>query len=205
MALINRDKPAVTNRPGSENATPPNTGEATESVTPVASDTGDAKTTSAEAKPEITLSLDDINGGGFMLAPELASVAAPVRARSDKQKAMDSKVKELHDKWLKASKPTVWDKMVSARVVATFFSPPELSAEYKKLVRTAVAFHDLRVKWGTPFTMTEKLRNTWKERFGIPIPEHYVGREVISYAVMDKRPRGTSEGKSASEVVAEKK
>lgn len=149
-----------------------------------------------ESKPKETEVLDlSFIGSAVMLAPELAEQAAPTRARSEKQTAMDTKVSELHAAWIKAEKPNTWDKMVAGKTVATYFTEPDKSAELHKLINRSVAFHGLRARFGTPFKANEKL----VERYGLPA--NYLGREVISFAIMDKRPRATSDGKSAKEVV----
>lgn len=152
----------------------------------------------AEAVAKEKAELDFINGGVIMLSPELAEASAPVRARSDKQVAMDGKVETLHGLWVKANKPNTWDKMVGAKCVATYFSEPERSADLHKLIDRAATFHKVRVRYGTPFKATEKLVSQYK------LPENYVGREVISFAIMDKRPRATSGGKDAAAIVADK-
>lgn len=144
------------------------------------------------AKPEVTI--DDINGG-FMLTADFATQSAPVRARNERQQAMDKRVKELHALWVKANKPSNWDAMVKAGVVATYFSEPDKSAGFHQLINRAVAFHSLRARMGTSFKVTEKLI----AQHGLP--KEYLGREVISFAVLDKRPRATSDGKPASEVI----
>lgn len=150
----------------------------------------------APAKPEAeSLSLNDITSGAFMLPAELAESSAPVRARNEKQQAMDNKVKELHAAWIKAGKPSTWAKMVEGKTVATYFVEPDKSAELHKLINRAVALHGVRSRLGTSFRVTEK----HVAAYGLP--KHYVGREAISFAIMDKRPRATSDGKPAAEVV----
>lgn len=149
----------------------------------------------SEAKPEVqTLSLNDIESGAFMLPAELSDTAAPVRARNEKQQAMDKKVKELHAAWLRAGKPNTWANMVAGKTVATYFTEPDKSAELHKLINRAVALHGVRARMGTSFRVTEK----HVAAYGLPA--HYLGREAISFAVMDKRPRATSDGKPAAEV-----
>jgi len=149
----------------------------------------------APAKPE--LAVDFISGGAFLLTAELAGTTAPVRARNDKQRAMDTKVKELHAAWIKAGKPSTWDAMVKSQVVATYFTEPDKTAELHKLINRAVTFHTLRVRMGTPFRVTE----AHIKRFGLP--SQFLGREAVSFAVLDKRPRATSYGKPAGDKVAQ--
>jgi len=152
-------------------------------------------TPAAAAKPE--LAVDFISDGAFLLTAELAGTTAPVRARNDKQRAMDTKVKELHAAWVKAGKPSTWDAMVKAQVVATYFTEPDKTAELHKLINRAVTFHTLRVRMGTPFRVTE----AHIKRFGLP--PQFLGREAVSFAVLDKRPRATSDGKPAGDKVTQ--
>ena len=152
--------------------------------------------TKPETKPEAKeLSLAEVTSA-FMLPAELADTSAPVRARSEKQTAMDKKVDELHKAWVKGGKPGTWAKMVEAHTVVTYFVEPDKSAELHKLVNRSVAFLGLRSRMGTSFLVTEK----HTEKFNLP--KQYVGREAISFAIMDKRPRATSDGKSAGQVIA---
>lgn len=151
-----------------------------------------AKPDAKPAKPE--MSVADIDGG-FILTAELATVSAPVRARNDKQRAMDKKVKELHALWIKANKPSTWDAMVKGGAVATYFVEPDKSADLHKLITRAVSFHGLRSRMGTAFKVTESHVAKFK------LPAEYLGREAISFAVLDKRPRATSDGKPASEIL----
>lgn len=155
----------------------------------------ETKTDAKPAKPE--MSVADIDGG-FILTAELATVSAPVRARNDKQRAMDKKVKELHALWIKASKPSTWDAMVKGGAVATYFVEPDKSADLHKLITRAVSFHGLRSRMGTAFKVTEAHVAKFK------LPAEYLGREAISFAILDKRPRATSDGKSASAIIADK-
>lgn len=144
------------------------------------------------AKPE--MSMEDI-GGGFILTAELATTTAPVRARNDRQRAMDTKVKELHALWVKAQKPSTWENMVKGGAVATYFLEPDKTADFHTLINRAVAFHGLRSRMGTAFKVTEKHIAKFN------LPAQYLGREAVSFAILDKRPRATSDGKPASEIV----
>ena len=154
----------------------------------------------APAKP--TVDISEIESGMIMLSPELADVAAPVNARNEKQQAMDKRVKKLHDLTkaaVSAGMPvSAWSDKVKAGIVATYFMEPDKTTDLKKLVDRAVTFHGVAVKWGTPFKATPALVTKYK------LPEHYTGREVISFAIVDKRPRATSGGKPVSEVITEK-
>lgn len=143
-----------------------------------------------EAKPEVKtddgLSLDFIGTGGFMLAPELATAAAPVRARSDKQKKMDEVVAKLHKAWVAAGKPNTWEKMVAGRCVTTYFVEPDKAADLHKLINRAVTFHGLRSRMGTSFKVTSAHVSKYN------LPANYEGREAVSFAILDKRPRSAS-------------
>ena len=146
-----------------------------------------APVTPETVKPELAASF--ITSGGFMLPADLTEETAPVRARSDKQTAMDAKVKELHTAWVKAGKPSTWDGQ--SKVAATYFIQPNLAADLHKLVNRAAAYHGLRVRMGTPFKVSEK----HVSRYGLPA--NYLGREAVTFAVLDKRPRTTPATKPA--------
>jgi hypothetical protein len=137
------------------------------------------------------LETDFISGGAFTLAADLADVTAPVRARNEKQMAMDKMVKNLHAKWLAidpAKRPSTWDGLVKAGCVATYFVQPELAADLHKLISRAVTLHGVRSRIGTSFLVTDTVRANMLKR-GINIPEAYLGREAISFSILDKRPR----------------
>lgn len=154
---------------------------------PASAEPAPALAAAAAATPaadEIDLAF--IESGLMTLAPELANQAAPQRARSDKQAAMDARCEKLHAAWVKASKPSVWAKLVETNCVATYFVEPEKTASLKKLVRRAATFHDVRVRWGTSFKATETLIAKYN------LPKEYLGREVVSFAIMDKRPRAAN-------------
>lgn len=154
-----------------------------------------ATTASAAAPapaPADEIELDFIKSGGLTLAPELAAQAAPQRQRSDKQTAMDERCQVLHDAWEKAGKPSIWAKMVEGKAVATYFTEPQKSANLHKLIRRAADYLGYRVRWGTSFKATEVLIKKYN------LPFEYLGREVVSFAIMDKRPRAAN-GSSATE------
>jgi hypothetical protein len=168
---------------------------APQSNVPAPAPAAPVETPAPAAKQEkATVDLGFINGA-VMLDPTLAEASAPVRARSEKQMAMDTQVEKLHGVWVAAGKPSTWEKMVAGKTVATYFSEPELSSDLKKLIDRAVSFKGVRARYGTSFTATPEL----VKRFSLP--DTYVGREVISFAVMDKRARTTSGGKTAAEIV----
>lgn len=125
----------------------------------------------------------------FVLKPdtELLKVTAPRNQRSAEQIAMDATVKDFHSKWVKANRPSQWGAMASAGVVATFFSDPDKSAKLKQIINRAAGLHEVRIRWGTAFVLTPDF--VGKQRAaGVAIPDTAIGKEAISFAVMDKRP-----------------
>lgn len=150
-----------------------------------------ANATPAAPATDAKLALDDI-GAVAMLSADLAEQAAPQRSRNERQVKMDEIVGKLHKTWKAAGQPTTWPKMVEKNVVATYFVDPPKASDLKLLVNRAVSYHGVRVRWGTPFVATEKLVQTHK------LPTEYIGREVISFAIMDKRPRTTSDNSTST-------
>lgn len=155
-----------------------------------------------------TASIDDLDAV-FVLAAPLATVAAPKNKRNEQQEKMDKKVLEIHERWVKAGKPSVWGKQVETGCVVTYFLLPEAVAARVKLVNKAADFHgNLRAKWGTAFDVTEEIRADMARR-GVNLPEEYVGRKAVSFTIVDKITRkpatsatsaaqpGTGEGASA--------
>lgn len=138
-------------------------------------------------KPADSLTTDFIASGAFMLPAELSTATAPVRARNEQQRAMDTQVKGLYTKWQQNGKPTTWDAAVKAGVVATYFIAPDKAPAFKKLITRAVAFTaGTRVRWGTQFKVTEKHVTAFK------LPADYLGREAISFCIAAKRERASS-------------
>jgi len=158
-----------------------------------------AADTKTEVKTEVkpALDLSFITSGAVTLAPELAAESAPVRSRSDHQRAMDDVVDKLHKVWSTSDdKPTDWTKLVAAKCVATYFIEPEKVTELKKLITRAVGYHEgTRARFGTSFKATAELIRKYN------LPEAYLGREVVSFAILDKRPRATSGGKTAKDII----
>ena len=148
---------------------------------------------------ETGLDLDFIESGAFTLTPELTSQAAPQRARSDKQRKMDAVVERLHKHWKSVGGPSQWGKLVETKCVTTYFVQPDQAAELKKLINRAGAFHDVAIRYGSSFLATEHMVKKFN------LPEAYVGREVISFAARDRRPRaangtkGTTQAETKSE------
>lgn len=194
--------PATTNRPPSVTATPPSSPAPSPAAVAAATTKPtdeQVKAAKAAAAAEAKAELEFITGGVVMLTAELADKAAPVRARSEKQAAMDGVVKKLHSAWKASDRPTTWEKLVAANCVATYFVDPEKTADIHKLINRAATFHGVRVRMGTSFKATELMARKYN------LPANYVGREVVSFAVLDKQERAKSNGKPASEIVAEKK
>jgi hypothetical protein len=160
--------------------------------------------TKSEVKAETKLDIASVEADAFMLAPVFAEVSQPVNARPEKQVAMDTKVAQLHKLWISKGKPNGnWQSVVAAGVVATYFMEPQHSGELKALINRAVKLHDVSVRWGSSFVMTEERRAAFAKH-GVSIDDKYVGREVISFVIKDKRERATSDGKTGGEVVSEK-
>lgn len=144
----------------------------------------------AEAK-QLAEDLDFLGSPVSLDSPELAAVSAPVRTRNERQAKMDEIGKRLFEHWQKIGSPSVWTKMVTARATVTYFSPPEKSADLKKLINRipgGITTADVRIKWGTSWLVTPALAQRHK------LPENYVGREAISFGVIAKRPRTSKSG-----------
>lgn len=192
-------QPTATVKPATAPAAPASVVKPATTATTGATTAPETKPTAKPAKPEVTV---DMIGGAFMMPAALAETSAPVRARSDKQRAMDTKVGELHKLWISKGRPSAtWDKLTGAGVVATYFMSPELSEGLKTLVNRSCTFLGVRARWGTPFVVTEALLRQFPQ-----IPAEKLGNEVISFAILDKRERATNgQGKPAAAVVAETK
>ena len=125
----------------------------------------------------------------YVLKPdtELLKVTAPRNQRSAEQIAMDTTVKAFHAKWVAANRPSQWNVMASAGVVATFFSDLNKGSNLRRIINRAAGLHEVRIRWGTSFVLTPEF--VAKQRAaGVAIPDTAIGKEAISFAVMDKRP-----------------
>lgn len=143
----------------------------------------------AEAKLEAERAAElEFISAPFILSPEMGKASAPQRARDAAQLKMDETVNALHDTWVKAGRPSTWGAMVSAGTVATYFVNPEKVADHKRLITRATQLPDsgIRARWGKSYVVTEALAQRHN------LPGDYVGREVVSFAIMDKRPRTTN-------------
>ena len=159
-------------------------------------DQAETQTDQAETQTETGLDLDFIESGAFTLTPELTSQAAPQRARSDKQRKMDAVVERLHNHWKSVGGPSQWGKLVETKCVTTYFVQPDRAAELKKLINRAGAFHDVAIRYGSSFLATEHMVKKFN------LPETYVGREVISFAARDRRPRAKNGTKGTPQAEA---
>ncbi len=166
--------------------------EQTQDEAQVTEQTQDGEQTQDETTDASELDLDFIATGSFILAADLTKVSAPQRERSPKQAAMDTKVKGMHDHWIAVGRPSQWGRLVETKCVTTYFVTPDRSAEIKKLVNRAVALHGTRARYGSSFVVTPEMQG----RFNLP--ESYIGREAISFAVMDKRERRSGDATAAT-------
>jgi hypothetical protein len=110
----------------------------------------------------------------------LSSLTAPVRARDERQGAMDKVVKAKYDEWVAAGRPSRWPLMPKAR----YHVPPQAVEGLQMLVRRAADFYGCSVKWGSPARDAE-------------------GRQIVVFAVKDRRegkPRNeTQDGSESAE------
>jgi hypothetical protein len=77
---------------------------------------------------------------------ELASLAAPTRARDERQVAIDKVVQGLHVAWDTAGKPDKWAQMPKA----SYHVPPQAADTVAMLVRRAANFYGYSAKFGKP-------------------------------------------------------
>lgn len=144
----------------------------------------DAKETKPRQKaPDTsTVALDAINAA--TLAPsDLINASAPMRERSDQQKAMDKVAARAYEAWVKADRPSVWAKIP----VVTYFLSEEDVTKYRYLIRRACAIVEpvgdsagVRVRFGNEFTLSEAMA----EKLGMP---DNAGKTVLAWAAVDKR------------------
>jgi hypothetical protein len=125
---------------------------------------------------------DFIASGAYTLAADLADVAAPQRVRPAKQQAMDKVIAAIHARWGQVGRPTTWAKLMETHVVKSYFVQPDQAGEIKRYIGSAAKLHGVRIKYGSEFIVSEALITKHN------LPADYLGRTVISFAVMDKRP-----------------
>ena len=156
---------------------------APDGAAPAAATEGDKeKRTRAKAPDTSKINVDAIQGAA-LAAPSLIAASVPERARSDAQKAMDAVATRAYDAWLKAGKPTLWQKTP----VVTYFLTPEEVPAYRYLIRRACDIVEpaegspgVRVRFGNEFTLTEAQA---KE---IDRPSD-AGKTVLAWTAIDKR------------------
>lgn len=180
-------KPAV---PASKPTEPngPRPAERNVNATAVATGKQGENAPAEKAKPAKPVVATSFISAPVMLADDadMIKASAPRNARSEEQRAMDTVTRDLHAKWVKAAKPTKWADAVTAKVVATYFVNPDQVSTLKGFVNRAVTLNGTRVRFGTEMTVTE----TIVRKYGLPETE--LGKSIISFAVMDKRPRETT-------------
>jgi hypothetical protein len=144
-------------------------------------------TTRKRRIPDVSdVSLDAINGAALG-SDLLIAASAPVRERSEQQKAMDKVATRAYAAWNEAEKPSVWAKMP----VVTYFLDADELPKYRYLIRRACEFVEpsegspgVRVRFGNEFTLREDMAT----KIGRPAD---AGKTVLAWAAVDKRPRET--------------
>jgi len=123
----------------------------------------------------------------------LMTLSQPTRTRKNVQVAMDQVARQAYADWVKAGRPTIWQRMP----VITYFLKPEEVAKYKTWIRKTqdpnvvtpepytkdnkrIEPSGVRVRFGTDFVLTEALA----EKIG---QKEHVGKTVVAWAVIDKR------------------
>jgi hypothetical protein len=165
----------------------PNVGQPTDvkpgADAPATSENGDAK---RGRKPGTQVKRPDTSGfnldaiAGAVAAPaQIRTAAAPKIERKPEQMAMDKVAARAHASWVGAGRPAAWEKMP----VITYFLDPTQVEGYKYLIRRAVDFHGTRVRFGAPARVTKKLIHE------AGLQPEFEGREILAWAVLDKRPR----------------
>lgn len=170
---------AAGNADGATGSTPEGTAESTPDGAAEAS----TETTARKRAPDVTgLTLDDINAA-TLAVPDLVAASAPVRERSDQQKWMDAVAVKAYDAWVKAKKPSVWQKIP----VITYFLDDDDLPKYKYLIRRACSIVEpvdgspgVRVRFGNEFTLSEAMAAKMER------PD-LAGKTVLAWAAVDKR------------------
>jgi hypothetical protein len=102
---------------------------------------------------------------------ELASLAAPTRARDERQVAIDKVVQGLHVAWETTGKPDKWAQMPKA----SYHVPPQAADTVAMLVRRAANFYGYSAKFGKPVRDAQ-------------------GMTIVVFAVRDSRKRAVKAG-----------
>jgi hypothetical protein len=168
-----------------------------EAVTP---GTDAEKAPRAKAPDTSKITADEINAA-VLATPDLVSAAAPVRERSAEQKLMDTVATKAYAEWIKAKKPSVWQKMP----VVTYVLDAEKVPAYRYLIRRACAIVEpadgstgVRVRFGNEFTMSEAMAT----KHGHP---EYAGKTVLAWAAIDKREAADEKAKNPAVTAASAK
>jgi hypothetical protein len=150
-----------------------------------------AKPARAKAPDTSKITAEGINAA-VLAIPDLVSAAAPVRERSAEQKVMDGVAAKAYAEWIKAKKPSVWQKMP----VVTYFLDAEEVPAYRYLIRRACAIVEpadgstgVRVRFGNEFTLSEGMAAKIKR------PE-LTGKTVLAWAAIDKREASDDKSKN---------
>lgn len=123
----------------------------------------------------------DFLGRPMAVTAEIASKAAPMRVRDERQVAMDRIVKALHTDWQTGTvrngdgtttqsepRSNKWSKMPKA----SYHVDPQVAETVKMLVRRAADFHGVAAKFGNAVRDTQ-------------------GREIVVFAIRDRKVRET--------------
>ena len=177
MALIARNQ-ATDPKPTDPKATDPK---------PTDPKPTDPKTTDPKATDPKPAGFDlDFLSSPALLSTQLAKATAPAHERSESQKRIDDVVRRTHELWVASGRPAQWATCVSKHVVITYFTDPAQSADLKKLINKACLLHGVRVRYGASVIVSEALAKQYA------LPASFLGREVVSFTVMDKRKRNAS-------------
>lgn len=95
---------------------------------------------------------------------QLASMAAPMRARDERQVLIDATVAEVHAEYVAAGKPSKWAQMPKR----AYHVNPKAADTLRMMIRRAAAYHGLSVKFGS----------------SVRDPS---GREIVVFAPRDQR------------------
>jgi hypothetical protein len=154
----------------------------------------------AKAPDTTGITADDINAA-VLAIPDLVSAAAPVRERSAEQKIMDGVAAKAYAEWIKAKKPSVWQKMP----VVTYFLDAEKVPAYRYLIRRACAIVEpadgstgVRVRFGNEFTLSEAMA----KKIG---KTELTGKTVLAWAAIDKREATDEKDKNPAVTAASAK
>jgi len=136
-----------------------------------------------------TVTLDGINAATLGTA-DLIAASAPMRERNEPQKAMDKVAARAYAAWIKADRPSVWNKIP----VITYFLDEDDVPKYKFLIRRACAIVEpegdapgVRVRFGNEFTLSEAMAAKMKDEEHPEGRMDLAGKHVLAWAAVDKR------------------